>query len=134
MSALAADLFDYAASQAAAQRGMDLTLNSQPVDWIEQYRIHSERFLDQLSPRSTFIGESLRRYVQERAGSPRSANAWGASMRASFTRWREEGRIRVIGMAPMAATSSHARQSPLYEYLGPIEHFPIQDDPTGGAI
>lgn len=111
-------LFDYAASQAAAKRGMDLTLDAQPVDWIELYRIHSERFLDQLSPRSTFIGESLRRYVQERAGSPKSANAWGASMKGSLSRWIREGRIRTIGMAPMAATSSHARMSPLYEVVG----------------
>lgn len=118
MTTLAADLFDLADAKAAAQRGMDLTLNSQPVDWIELYRIHSERFLNSLPPKSTFIGEQLRRYVQERAGSPSSSNAWGASMKGSLSRWREEGRIRTIGMAPMAATKSHARMSPLYEVLG----------------
>lgn len=32
-------LFDYAESQAAAQRGMDLTLDAQPVDWIEPGRV-----------------------------------------------------------------------------------------------
>lgn len=126
-------LFDDAASQAAAQRGMDLTLSAQPVDWIELYRKHSERFLEQLTPRSRFIGEDLRRYVQERAGNPRSANAWGASMKASLSRWTKEGAIRTIGMAPMSATSSHARQSPLYEYLGPIEHFPMTEELAGGA-
>lgn len=112
------DLFSLADARAAAQRGMELTLNAQPVDWIELYRTHSERFLEQLTPRSRFIGEDLRRYVQERAGSPSSSNAWGACMKASLSRWIKEGAIRTIGMAPMSATSSHARQSPLYEVVG----------------
>ena len=39
MITLTSDLFSLADAKAAAQRGMDLTLNAQPVDWIEPGRV-----------------------------------------------------------------------------------------------
>lgn len=134
MTALAGDLFDLADARAAAKRGMDLTLNAQAVDWIELYRIHSERFLNSLSRGDTFIGEDIRKYVQEHGGSPRSPNSWGAAMRGSLERWREEGVIEADGLGTMTSVSSHARLTPRYRYVGPVEHFPITDDTTMGAI
>lgn len=118
MTTLAADLFSLADAKAAAQRGMDLTLNAQPVDWIELYRIHSERFLNSLPPKSTFIGEDIRKYVQEHGGNPRSPNSWGAAMKGSLDRWREEGRVEADGLGTMTAVKSHARLTPRYRVLG----------------
>lgn len=117
MTALAADLFSLADARAAAKRGMDLTLNAQAVDWIELYRIHSERFLNSLSRGDTFIGEDIRKYVQEHGGSPRSPNSWGAAMRGSLERWRQEGRIENFGTRHMTAVSSHARMTQQYRVI-----------------
>lgn len=118
MTTLAADLFDYAAAQALKQHGIALTNGAQPIDWTAGYAIHAERFLESKLPKQTFIGEDLRRYLEPRIGSPRSANAWGGASCGLFRRWLNEGRIREIGMAPMSANASRRRRSPLYEVVG----------------
>jgi hypothetical protein len=112
------DLFDYAASQALKAHGTALTLDAQAMDWSHGYTYHAERFLNALPPRSRFIGEDLRKYLLPKIGTPSSANAWGGASCKLIKRWIEEGRIRIVGMAPMSAAKSRGRQSPQYEVVG----------------
>lgn len=116
-------LFDFAESQAAAKRGMDLTLDAQPLTWTVAYEIHAEKFL-QNNVGKRFTGENLREYLEPIIGAASSPNAWGAKFRHMLAGskkvpgWVPLGRVVRVGSSNMTCVTSHARETPLYEVVG----------------
>ena len=107
--------YDLEEAIARSVEGQSATLYAQDALWSEKYRALADQFFYALPEKATFIGEDLRKLIAPQIGEPKHPNAWGAIFGATIRAWRKLGYVQSIGMAPMTAKTSHARQSMLYE-------------------
>lgn len=113
--------YDLEESIRLAKERMATAIFKAPHEWREGYKTLAEAFLAQLTPKATFIGEDLRKYVEQEIGQPHHPNAWGAMAQGTLRRWRKEGRIAMIGVSQATSKKSHASLYPRYEVLdGPV--------------
>lgn len=95
--------------------GEALVAGNQQSEWRDGYVAIVEAWFSALTPKTTFIGEDIRKMVEPMIGQPSHPNAWGAMGGSMIRRWRKAGKIAAIGMRASTAKSSHACLCPLYE-------------------